>query len=320
MSAVSLPGILGSCAGDARSGDARSEPGATVAATAITPVPTGRDAPVEIDDVAYARTSPSQTLDLYLPAGRGKVPVVVLVHGGGFQFGNSEAERGHAQALVERGIAAAAVNYRLSGEALFPAGAQDVKASIRWLRANASILGIDPDRIGIWGSSAGGWLANMAGATGDETTIFDDDRLGNAGVPSNVQAVASWFGLSDFATLVEQESAGPDCTVEVPPRFAAPDSYTSMWLGEPTMTSPLLPLTDVGSYLAGGHSPPPWLVAHGNIDCIVPDAQSDYLTRSLVDAGAQVTRIIVVGVGHGGKVFEDEVLETTLAFLESSLT
>lgn len=308
-----LLALTTSCTVDASSAPPPPSPEAT------TGVPTTRDRAIEVDGVAYADTSPSQTLDLYLPAGSGVVPVVVLVHGGGFLFGTSDAERGHARALVERGFAAAAVNYRLSGEALFPAGAQDVKASVRWLRANASSLGIDPDRIAIWGSSAGGWLANMVGATGDELTLYDDDGLGNADVPSNVQAVVSWFGLSDFGTLVEQEAAGPDCTVEASPRFATADSYTSLWLGQPTQTSPFLPLTDIGGFLGGTEPPPRWLLAHGNRDCIVPEAQSEYLARSLLDSGALVTRIIVVGAGHGGSVFDDEVLDTTLAFLESAL-
>lgn len=311
---ASLLAATVSCSDD--SAGVAPTPGPSTSAPEPPPAP---DELVEIDDIAYAELSPSQTLDLYLPAERSGVPVVLLVHGGGFILGSSENERLHALALVERGIAAASVNYRLADEARFPAAGRDVKAAVRWLRANAQRLGLDPARIGVWGISAGGWLANMLGATGTLDTIFDDDSLGNAGESSSVQAVVSWFGLSDFATLVEQESRGPTCTDEIPPRFADADSYTSQWLGQPTTDSPLLPFTDIGGYLVDGGVLPPWLVAHGTLDCTVPEAQSDELTRALVSVGALVTRIVVVGAGHGGPVFEDEVLETTLDFLESSL-
>ena len=106
--------------------------------------------------------------------------MVLLIHGGAFAGGDASMEAGYAQTLASQGIAAASVNYRLSGEAPYPAGAQDVKAAVRWLRANAAQYGLDPNNIGAWGQSAGGWMANMLGATGDQQTIFDDPALGNA--------------------------------------------------------------------------------------------------------------------------------------------
>lgn len=153
-----------------------------------------RDAIETQTGVAYASTSPSQTLDLYLPASDGSTaaPVVVLIHGGAFAMGDSGMEAGLAQTLVQQGFAVAAVNYRLSGEALYPAGAQDVKAAVRWLRANATQYGLDADKFAAWGQSAGGWMATMLGVTGDQATIFDDDSLGNPDQSDAVQAVVSW--------------------------------------------------------------------------------------------------------------------------------
>ncbi len=163
--------------------------------------------------VAYASTSPSQTLDLYLPASDGSTaaPVVVLIHGGAFAMGDSGMEAGLAQTLVQQGFAVAAVNYRLSGEALYPAGAQDVKAAVRWLRANATEYGLDPDKFAAWGQSAGGWMATMLGVTGDQATIFDDDSLGNPDQSDAVQAVVSWYGPVDFATMDEQAADVTAC-------------------------------------------------------------------------------------------------------------
>src|SRR5678809_348634 len=97
----------------------------------------------------------------------------------------------------------ASINYRLSGTAIYPAQIQDVKASIRFLRANASLYGLDPQRIGVFGSSAGGHLAALAGVA-DDVTAFEDAALGNAGVSSRVQAVVDWYGPTRLADMDSQ--------------------------------------------------------------------------------------------------------------------
>ena len=268
--------------------------------------------------IAYASESPTQTLDLYLPedTGDGPVPVVVLIHGGAFKMGDASMEAAHAAALVDEGIAAASVNYRLSGEAPFPAGAQDVKAAVRWLRANADTYGLDPDRIGAWGESAGGWMANMLGATGDQATVFDDDALGTADQSDAVQAVVSWFGPSDFATMDEQAKDSKCPSPDVHGTAASPES---VWLGEAVDTSSLTAKTDLTSYVAKADALPAWYLAHGDTDCQVPGGQSAEMAAALEAEGAEVTYEVLEGAGHGDAAFESTQLEPTVAFLVEQL-
>lgn len=106
-------------------------------------------------------------LDLYMPAGKGPHPTVMLVHGGGWIGGTKEAFRPTALALAARGFVAATVEYRLATESVFPGAVEDCKAALRWLRANGETYSIDPARIGAVGGSAGGHLVSMVATTAD---------------------------------------------------------------------------------------------------------------------------------------------------------
>ena len=115
------------------------DPGAPPAGTSVGPAPTW-------SNVLYAETSPSQVLDLWIPeTGEAPYPLVVFVHGGAFMMGDKAMDIAHIADVLDAGYAAAGVNYRLSGEALFPAAVQDVKAAVRFLRANADEYGLDPE-------------------------------------------------------------------------------------------------------------------------------------------------------------------------------
>ena len=135
----------------------------------------------------------------------------MVIHGGAFLMGDKTMGADEIAALVDAGFAAAALNYRLAGEARFPAAVQDVKAAVRFLRANAAEYGLDPDR---FGASAGGHLACMLGVTAS-TTRFDDPALGHAGESSAVRAVASWFAPIDFLTMDEQHRANAVCASQL---------------------------------------------------------------------------------------------------------
>jgi hypothetical protein len=153
-------------------------------------------------------------------------------------------------ALVKAGYAVASLDYRLSGEARYPAAVQDVKAAVRFLRANAAGYGLDPERFGAFGASAGGYLVSMLGVTGS-TWRFDDPGLGNAGQSSAVQAVASWFAPINFLTIDDQHRGNPVCKSQFNSHDAA-DSPESRWLGAPIQTIKATareasPLTYVGS-------------------------------------------------------------------------
>ncbi len=268
--------------------------------------------------VAYADASKAQTLDLYLPISDGSkpVPVVVLIHGGAFKFGSSAMEAAHAEALVAKGIAAASVNYRLSGEATFPAGAQDVKAAVRWLRANAATYGLDTDAVGAWGESAGGWMANMLGVTGDQATVFDDAALGSADQSSAVQAVVSWFGPTDFTTMDAQADQTKCSTPDV---HNTADSPESAWLGEAVATSAKAKQTSLPTYLATATALPPWYLAHGDSDCQVTAGQSAQLKTALDAKGVAATYEILAGAKHGDPAFDQTQLAPTVEFLAKAL-
>jgi len=151
-------------------------------------------------NIVYARIGERELLlDLYRPEdAEGLLPVVLWVHGGGWRNGSKDAPN-RAVGLVRRGYALASVGYRLSPEAIFPAAIEDCKAAVRWVRANADEHGLDPDRIGAWGSSAGGHLVALLGTTGD-VDEFDTNEE-NRERSARVQAVCDWFGPTDFLRM-----------------------------------------------------------------------------------------------------------------------
>ena len=135
-------------------------------------------------------------LDLFRPKKSGKYPALLLIHGGGWRSGNKSMQVPMAQQIAEKGYVTASVEYRLSPEALYPAAVHDIKAAIRFLRANAKKYGINPDKIAITGSSAGGQLAALVGATSGVEKF--EGTIGITGVSSTVQAVIDMDGILDF--------------------------------------------------------------------------------------------------------------------------
>ena len=242
-------------------------------------------------DLAYVTYGgSSRTLDLYAPQGAQGMPLIVWIHGGAFLFGSKEGfpvEPVPLHLLLE-GYAVASINYRLSPEAVFPAQLEDCKAAVRWLRAQAEEFGIDPNRIGAWGASAGGNLAALLGTTGE---VRDFDVGENLGHSSRVQAVCDFFGPTDFLQLDAHRL--PDGQVH-----NTPDSAESKLVGGPIQDHPdqvrrVNPIT----YVTKGA--PPFLIVHGMLDRLVPFHQSQLLASALEGAGAPVTFYPVEGGGHG---------------------
>jgi acetyl esterase/lipase len=144
-------------------------------------------------DVVYATYGQRpMTLDLYTPKGQGPFPTLVLLHGGGWMKGSKEKFRNHGRAFADKGFLVAAVGYRLSTEAKFPAAVHDCKAAIRWLRAHANKLNVKPDKIGIVGGSAGAHLASLV-STSSQIKELEGDG-GNASFSSAVQVAVNWAG------------------------------------------------------------------------------------------------------------------------------
>lgn len=263
-------------------------------------------------DLPYASASPSQRLDLYLPAAQGPFPVVVWVHGGAWRMGSKALGPDAVQRRVlDRGFALASVEYRLSDEAVFPAQIHDVKAAVRFLRANHERFGLDADRIAGWGDSAGGHLVALLGTSAGEETLEGD--LGNAGVDSRIQAVVDWYGPTDFLRMDEQAGA-IGCGDRATPH-SSPDSPESQLVGGVITRRPdRVRAADPVTY-AGGEEPP-FLIQHGTADCVVPYPQSVLLRDALREAGADVELDLLDGAGHGGPAFStDRNMARVLDFL-----
>ena len=171
------------------------------------PIPAAETAHIarKMFDIAYADLSPAQRLDIYWPAaGDGPFPVIVAIHGGAFMGGDKrELQLTPMLAGLERGYAVVSINYRMSGEARFPALVHDVKAAIRWVRAHAAQFLFDPARIAAWGGSAGGYLSLMAGVSA-KWRSWMIWRSATATNRVHVQAVVDWFGPTDFLKMDEQ--------------------------------------------------------------------------------------------------------------------
>jgi acetyl esterase/lipase len=230
-----------------------------------------------------------QKLDLYLPPAGTRWPLVVAIHGGAFRMGSKEGEP--AGAFVARGFAVAAVNYRLSQHAVFPAQIEDCKAAVRWLRANAARYGYDPDRVASYGTSAGGHLAAMLGTAGGVKAF---DVGANPGVSSRVQAVVDFFGPTDFLQMDAHRLSAAAMTHD------APDSPESQLVGGPIRDNPdkvarANPITYVTP------DDPPFLIVHGDADLLVPHHQSELLEAALRKAGVRVRLVTIPGGPHGGE-------------------
>ena len=269
-------------------------------------------------DLAYASTSPSQVLDLWLPSNpSGPVPLVIFVHGGAFKGGDKSMEAGNVASVLAEGYAAASLDYRLSGEAPFPAAVQDIKAAVRWLRANASTYGLDPDRFAAWGESAGGNLVAMIGTTGDQVTILDDATLGSTDVSSAVQAVVAWYAPTDFLQMDAQFAAAPPavCAGQVQAHDPA-DSPESAYLGAAIQTVPdTAAAANPITYIATARTLPPFSIAAGDSDCLVPHQQSEILDAALTAAGAISTFTLVEGASHGDQAITTSQTPVALAML-----
>lgn len=257
--------------------------------TALTVPGAGQRAHQVLRDLEYARVGAvSLRLDLYLPLHKGetRLPVVVWIHGGGWRGGDKAGTR--APEVLGEGYAVASINYRLSHQATFPAQIHDCKAAIRWLRAHADEFGLDPERIGVWGSSAGGHLAALLGTSGGVPEL-EGEVGGNLDRSSRVQAVCDFFGPADLLAILEPGAW---------PSHGSPTSPESLLLGGPVAER--VELARLASPVThASPDDPPFLLVHGDRDPMVPLDQSERLHRALTAAGVDSTLYVVRGAGHG---------------------
>jgi len=262
--------------------------------------------------------SAAQKLDIYLPnSGTGPFPVIVSIHGGAFKGGDKNgAELASALKGLDSGYAVVSLNYRLSGEAIWPAQINDVKAAVRFIRANAAKYRLNPDRIAAWGGSAGGHLAALLGTSGGVEEL-QDDSLGNAGVSDRVQAVVDMFGPINFLTMDEQfTKAGVAGQVH-----NTAESPESALMGKAlTLVPDLVKQANPETYIDAND--PPFFIQHGTADVLIPSQQSVDFAAALrkVLGTKKVSIELLAGAGHAGAAFfTDANIAKVMAFLDTYL-
>lgn len=272
-------------------------------------------------------------LDLYKPKkpapATAGYPLVVYIHGGGWQSGHTRHSGAFANwpavlaQLSAKGYVVASIEYRLSSEARFPAAIQDVKTSIRWLRSKSSEFGIDPSKAVVWGGSAGGQLAALAATSCGLRAISPvfmkdgkpDAGSALAGQSDCVQGLVAWYGVFDFAAqpLANQRAESADSPVGKYLGCNAADCGPTVALASP--------ITHVES------RDPPVLLVHGEVDKVVPVAQSRAFQAALVAKQVPAELVIIPGVDHSfiGSNQEETrkasllALSKTFAFIDATI-
>ena len=284
------------------------------------PEPTRRDDGVAHHrDAVYAAVPGYRVLelDLWVPAA-GPAPVVVWVHGGAWTAGNRRLlppglRPGQLfEELLAAGLAVATIEYRHAREAPFPAQLHDAKAAVRWLRQHADELGLDADRVGIAGESAGGHLAALVGLTADRPDLEGD--VGVVGPSSAVDAVVDWYGVSSAETMPEF-ALPPEVAAVLPPEALVPPLEVLLDGVDAATRAAVSPVAHVS---AGA---PPFLLQHGTADPVVPYAQSELLADALRAVGADVRLEPVPGAVHGwdGHPDVDGLVRRSVDFLSAAL-
>ncbi|MBA3484829.1 MAG: alpha/beta hydrolase [Pirellulales bacterium] len=206
-------------------------------------------------------------LDLYSPKHHDMPSAAVLfIHGGAWKSGSREVYHYYRTKFAERGYVAATASYRLSDVAPFPAAVEDVKCAVRWLRAHSKRLGIDPDKIGVAGGSAGGHLSMMIGYAPDTPTL--EGNGGHPDVSSRVQAVVNLYGPTDLTTDIATSNGAVS-------KFLGGKKFDE----DPQQYKFASPITHVTK------DDPPTLILHGSIDSVVPIDQADLLAAKLKETG-----------------------------------
>jgi acetyl esterase/lipase len=250
-----------------------------------------------LTDLAYVPDGDmQQTLDLYLPRGVTAAPLVIWVHGGGWETGGKADPP--VLGMIRHGYAVASIDFRLSSTAKFPAQIQDCKAAVRWLRAHSADFHLDPRRFAGIGASSGGHLVALMATTG-RTAGFDVGQHLDAS--SALDAAVDYFGPTD---LIDIDS--PMLLRPLTKLFGGParDNEAAM-----RRASPLTWVT---------RSAPPFLIIHSENDRVVPYEQSVRLRDALARAGADVHLHTLKGSEHDN-VTVSRTLPDVLDFLDRAL-
>jgi acetyl esterase/lipase len=271
-------------------------------------------------DISFLTPDRLEKLDLYLTKNRNageKSPAVLLIHGGGWKEGDKRQAREieFGMTLAQNGFVAASINYALRSAGKFPQNLQDCKHGIRYLRAHADELGIDPNRISVMGGSAGGHLALLVAYTADQPNLAPSQPY--PGVSDKVSSVVDFYGISNLATRKETDPNGKPLKIE------PLDSTTQSIFGStPQDWKKASPITYVKRDV------PPTLILHGKKDTTVDSDQSQELADALRKAGATFEIIWLPNAPHSfsfqhavpksKKPLEKDVGPAVLSFLKKS--
>ena len=279
----------------------------------------------EISNVVYEQVpmrgypNVAMKMDIMQPQSQTKLPAIVYVTGGGFINANKDNGLQLRMHLAEAGYVVASIEYRVAPTAKFPQPLEDVKASIRYLKAHADQFGIDPNRVGVIGGSAGGYLSAMAGTTSG-TAAFDTGD--NLNVDSSVKAAVDLYGLSDLTRI------GDDYSPAVQESHKSAGATEALWVNG----SPVFGGKD-GGILADreaaekanpihyiSKTSAPMLLMHGTADTVVSPSQTDLLFQALLQKGIPSQRYLVEGAKHGGIYWnQKEVLDIITDFFNTYL-
>lgn len=289
-----------------------------MAATAVMSATAQGFPPIKLPEVGWRNIDyvgdglEGHKLDVFLPDSLGgPYKPVVIIYGSAWFANNAKdmATASIAKPLLDAGFAVVSINHRGSPEAKFPAQINDVKAAIRYIRANADKYQLDPSWVGITGFSSGGHLSSLAGATNGvkdytvgKVTMNIEGDLGNyTGYSSDVNAVVDWFGPIDMTTMDEKNG------------YKGADSPESVLIGAPAYEHPeVVALMDPKTYL--DPKDPKFIVIHGNADNVVPYSQSVAFQKALANQGLLEKFITVQDGGHGPLTFNDYTFEEMARF------
>ena len=279
----------------------------------------------QISDVVYEQVpmrgypNVAMKMDILQPKSQEKLPAIVYVTGGGFINANKDNGIQLRMHLAEAGYVVASIQYRVAPTAKFPQPLEDVKSAIRYLKAHADSYGIDPERVGIVGGSAGGYLTAMAGTTSGTTTF---DKGENLSVTSDVKAAVDLYGLSDLTRI------GDDYSDAVKEAHKSAGATEALWVNgsavfggkdggiqaDAKAAKAANPITYISKTSA------PMLLMHGTKDFVVSPSQTDLLFQALQEKGIPSRRYLVEGAAHGGIYWnQEEVLSIITQFFDQYL-
>jgi acetyl esterase/lipase len=250
----------------------------------------GKDPLATYDNVVYSTPNAAKSgrglkMDILVPKTPGKKPLVVFAAGGGFVMANKESDPMLRRYVAEAGFVVASIEYRTVRDgATYREGVADLKSAIRFLRSAAEQYSIETDRVGVWGQSAGGYLAAMAGVTNNDKSFEFGDHLDQS---SRVSAVVDKFGPSDVSKVDADYSA----VLNAPERRAL---YVNGFLPDGGLRDPASnPINHIAP------SDVAFLIFHGSHDGLVSPSQTLIFHNALLAAGVHTKRYVLEGANHG---------------------